>query len=128
MFEKEITETLISLIADKKFSEIKEFLKDFNEVDIAEMLSELKEEDAVKIFRIIPKEPAAEIFAVMEADLQESIISAITDRELHNILNELFVDDTVDLLEEMPANVVNRILKHTDAATRASIPFVKIRR
>ena len=121
MFEKEITETLISLIADKKFLEIKEFLKDFNEVDIAEMLSELKEEDAVKIFRIIPKEPAAEIFAVMEADLQESIISAITDRELHNILNELFVDDTVDLLEEMPANVVNRILKHTDAATRASI-------
>lgn len=121
MFEKEITETLIALVADKKFLEIKEFLKDFNEVDIAEMLSELKEEDAVKIFRIIPKEPAAEIFAVMEADLQESIISAITDRELHNILNELFVDDTVDLLEEMPANVVNRILKHTDAATRASI-------
>ena len=76
------------------------------------MLGELSEEDAVKIFRIIPKEPAAEIFAAMDSDLQESVISAITDRELGNILNELFVDDTMDLLEEMPANVVSRILKH----------------
>ena len=121
MFEKEITETLSTLLSERRFSEIKEFLREFNEVDIAEILAELKEEDAVKIFRIIPKEPAAEIFASMDSDLQESVISAITDRELHNILNELFVDDTVDLLEEMPANVVNRILKHTDAETRKAI-------
>ncbi|MBQ2941787.1 MAG: magnesium transporter [Clostridia bacterium] len=121
MFEKEITENLSLLLSERKFSEIKEILKEFNEVDIAEILAELKEEDAVKIFRIIPKEPAAEIFASMDSDLQESVISAITDRELHNILNELFVDDTVDLLEEMPANMVNRILKHTDPDTRKSI-------
>ncbi|MDO5477957.1 MAG: magnesium transporter [Clostridia bacterium] len=121
MFETEIIETLSSLLAERKISEIKEFLREYNEVDIAEILAELKEEDAVKIFRIIPKEPAAEIFASMDSDLQESVISAITDRELHNILNELFVDDTVDLLEEMPANVVNRILKHTDSETRKAI-------
>ena len=121
MFETEIIETLSSLLAERKISEIKEILREYNEVDIAEILAELKEEDAVKIFRIIPKEPAAEIFASMDSDLQESVISAITDRELHNILNELFVDDTVDLLEEMPANMVNRILKHTDPETRREI-------
>ncbi|MBR6719480.1 MAG: magnesium transporter [Clostridia bacterium] len=121
MFETEIIETLPSLLAERKISEIKEILKEYNEVDIAEILAELKEEDAVKIFRIIPKEPAAEVFASMDSDLQESVISAITDRELHNILNELFVDDTVDLLEEMPANMVSRILKHTDAETRKAI-------
>lgn len=121
MFEKEISRSLSELLAERKFSEIKELLKDFNEVDIAEMLGDLSEEDAVKIFRIIPKEPAAEIFAAMDSDLQESVISAITDRELGNILNELFVDDTMDLLEEMPANVVSRILKHAPRETRASI-------
>ncbi len=121
MFETEIIETLSSLLAERKISEIKEILKEYNEVDIAEILAELKEEDAVKIFRIIPKEPAAEVFASMDSDLQESVISAITDRELHNILNELFVDDTVDLLEEMPANMVSRILKHTDSETRKAI-------
>ncbi len=121
MFEKAIVETLSELLAERKISEIKAILEDFNEVDIAEILSELKEEDAVKIFRIIPKEPAAEVFASMDSDLQESVISAITDRELHHILTELFVDDTLDLLEEMPANVVSRILKHAPRDTRASI-------
>lgn len=121
MIEKEMEETLRTLLAERKFAEIKAQMSTQNEVDIAELLESLDEEDAVKLFRLIPKEQAADVFSCMEHDLQESIITTITDRELHNILGELFVDDAADLLEEMPANAVSRILKHTDPETRKAI-------
>ncbi len=121
MFEQNFSETLELLLAERRFQELKDFIKDLNEVDLAEALEEVNEDLAVKIFRLIPKEQAAEVFASMSSDLQESIVTAITDRELQNILDELFLDDTVDLLEEMPANVVNRILRHTKAEKRNAI-------
>ncbi len=121
MIEKDFSETLETLLSERRFQELKEFIKDLNEVDLAEELEALDEDMAVKIFRLIPKEQAAEVFASMSSDLQESIVTAITDRELQNILDELFLDDTVDLLEEMPANVVKRILKHTKAEKRNAI-------
>ncbi len=121
MFEQNFSETLELLLSERRFSELKDFIKDLNEVDLAEALENVNEDMAVKIFRIIPKEQAAEVFASMSSDLQESIVTAITDRELQNILDELFLDDTVDLLEEMPANVVNRILRHTKAEKRNAI-------
>lgn len=118
---KELKEELSELFEARKFLKIKEIITSMNEVDTAELLESIDEERAVMIFRLIPKEQAAEVFAYMEHDLQESIITTITDSELHNIINELFLDDTVDLLEEMPANAVNRILKHTDSKTRRAI-------
>lgn len=118
---KELKEELSELFEARKFLRIKEIITSMNEVDTAELLESIDEEMAVMIFRLIPKEQAAEVFAYMEHDLQESIITTITDSELHNIINELFLDDTVDLLEEMPANAVNRILKHTDSKTRQAI-------
>lgn len=118
---KELKEELSELFEARKFLKIKEIITSMNEVDTAELLESIDEEMAVMIFRLIPKEQAAEVFAYMEHDLQESIITTITDSELHNIINELFLDDTVDLLEEMPANAVNRILKHTDSKTRQAI-------
>ena len=118
---KELKEELSELFEARKFLKIKEIITSMNEVDTAELLESIDEEMAVMIFRLIPKEQAAEVFSYMEHDLQESIITTITDSELHNIINELFLDDTVDLLEEMPANAVNRILKHTDSKTRQAI-------
>lgn len=118
---KELKEELSELFEARKFLKIKEIITSMNEVDTAELLESIDEERAVMIFRLIPKEQAAEVFAYMEHNLQESIITTITDSELHNIINELFLDDTVDLLEEMPANAVNRILKHTDSKTRRAI-------
>ncbi len=118
---KALKDELSELFEARKFLKIKEIITSMNEVDTAELLESIDEEMAVMIFRLIPKEQAAEVFAYMEHDLQESIITTITDSELHNIINELFLDDTVDLLEEMPANAVNRILKHTDSKTRQAI-------
>lgn len=118
---KALSDELLSLLEAHRYGKIKEAVSVMNEVDLAEMLEGMDEEAAVMIFRLIPKEQAAEVFAYMEHDLQESIVTAITDSELHNIIDELFLDDTVDLLEEMPANVVNRILRHTDSKTRQEI-------
>ncbi len=121
MLETNTAEVLRDLLKRQRFAEIKRLISDQNAVDTAELLETFDDEDAVKIFRLIPKEQAAEVFSYMEHELQESIITTMTDRELHNILDELFIDDTVDLLEEMPANAVNRILKHTDPETRKAI-------
>lgn len=117
----EIKALVEELFEKRSFVKIRDIILGMNEVDLAELLESMEEEPAVKLFRLIPKEQAAEVFACMEHDLQESIITTMTDLELHNIIDELFVDDTVDLLEEMPANAVNRILKHTDAKTRQAI-------
>lgn len=67
------------------------------------------------LFRILPKELAAETFVEMDSDEQELLINAFSERELHDVVEELFVDDAVDIIEEMPANVVKRILRHTDS-------------
>ena len=73
------------------------------------------------MFRLLPKELAAETFAYLDSDQQEQLILAFTDEEIREMTNELFLDDTVDIIEEMPANVVSRILKNTDEATRRQI-------
>lgn len=121
MIEAITVEKLKQMLEQKKFAEIKDIISEINEVDIAELLEGFDEEAAVKIFRLIPKEQAAQAFSYMDHNLQERIVTTITDRELHGILDELFVDDTMDLLEEMPANVVNRILRHTNQETRKAL-------
>ncbi|MEG2440141.1 MAG: magnesium transporter [Acetivibrio sp.] len=112
---------ITSLLQEKKFGELKHILSVLNEVDLAVILEDLDEKEMVMIFRLIDKTQAAATFSYMSAKMQEILIAAFTEKELKEILDDMFLDDTADLLEEMPANVVERILSVTDFATRASI-------
>ena len=95
------------------YYELKEMLADTNPVDIAEWIDEMKEQQQVlKLFRMLPKDKAADVFSYLTRDSQESIISAIKDHEISNIIDELFLDDAVDFIEEMPAGVVKRVLSN----------------
>lgn len=109
------------LLKVKKYTVLKQELEQWNRVDIAFLIEEADREDAVVIFRLLEKDRAAEVFTYMEPDLQEKLIEALTDQELKEIICGLFLDDTVDLIEEMPSNVVKRILKHTDSTHRELI-------
>ena len=100
---------------------VKKKLADMNIVDIAEIFDDLEKEKALQIFRLLPKNKAADVFSYISPEKQKLIIEAITDKELGQIIDDLYLDDTVDLLEEMPANVVRKILKNTDRATRKII-------
>ena len=111
-------------IVENNFSNkqlIKKKLADMNIVDIAEIFDDLEKEKALQIFRLLPKNKAADVFSYISPEKQKLIIEAITDIELEKIINDLYLDDTVDLLEEMPANVVRKILKNTDRTTRKII-------
>ena len=114
---KEIQE----LINKREFNKLKVKLNEVNEADIPALLEELDKESVVKVFRILSKEQAGEAFSYMEPDMQEKLIQDLTDAELKNILDELFMDDTVDLIEEMPSNVVKRILKSVNKEDRKTI-------
>lgn len=116
-----IEQTLLSLIELKKFGTIKEILVTMNSVDIAALFNELPVESLPKLFRLLPKELAAETFVKMDSDLQELLIKGFSDRELKEVINELYVDDAVDIVEEMPANVVSRILKQAAPDMRKDI-------
>lgn len=116
------------LVKHRAFVQLKTALQEMMPADIAQLLSELIEEqdefgekEFTLIFRVLPKELAAEAFTYMDSDLQMVLINAISDRELRAVLDELFLDDTVDIIEEMPANVVSRILKATDPDKRKQI-------
>ena len=113
-----LQEELISLIESKKFQQLKQILSEINPADIALFLEELEEKDLPVVFRILPKELAAEVFVEMQSDSQEFLISKFNDKELKSMLDELFMDDAVDIIEEMPASVATRILSQADAATR----------
>jgi len=96
-------------------------LKDMNVVDIAQLLDETSQEKMLIIFRILPKDISADVFSYLSSEKQRYIIESITDKEIKNIIDELFLDDTIDFLEELPANVVKKVLKNTDENTRALI-------
>ncbi len=117
----ETYELLEELLRNKKWQELKDILTEMNEQDIAELFMELEEKDLTLIYRLLPKELAAEVFVNMEPEYQELLIRAFSDTELREVLDELYVDDAVDLIEEMPATLVKRILRHTDPDTRKSI-------
>lgn len=105
----------------RKFSQIKMILGEMNPADIAQLLEEFTNEQRLLFFRLLSKEEAADTFVEFDGDTQEALIHAFSDSELREVIDELYLDDTVDLIEEMPATVVKRILKNTDAETRASI-------
>ena len=120
--EKIITpEELMELLREKKYLELKNLLADIPAPDIAELFYDIDESQHSIIFRLLSKELAAETFVEMDSDHQEGLIQRFSDRELSDILDELYIDDTVDIIEEMPANVVKRILKNSDSENREII-------
>lgn len=120
--EKVLSEEIKELLENKKFSEIKEKFSNLNEVDIASILEEIDtKKKIIIIFKLLPKSVAAEVFAYVSKDIQQSIIEAFSDEEIGGIMNELFIDDAVDFLEEMPANLVEKVLKNASKETRETI-------
>ncbi|GAB1454890.1 MAG: magnesium transporter [Spirochaetia bacterium] len=109
---------ILDLIEQKRYVDIKNILSEMNEVDIAEILNPLDPSVNLLIFRMLPKDIAVEVFAYFSADQQADIIRTVTDKELKNILDDLFFDDMIDLIEEMPANIVNKILTNSTQSQR----------
>ncbi len=112
---------ILSLIAEKKFSKLRQILSEMNPADIAIILEEVENKDLPVVFRILPKELATETFVELDTDMQQQLIVSFSDAELKDVMDELFMDDTVDIIDEMPASVAKRILKQTDAKTRSMI-------
>lgn len=109
------------LLEIRKYKEIKEILKEMNDVDVAEMLEGFSDENMIRIFRLLPKDDAADIFAYMSSDREHALIDSLTNKELENIINDLYSDDVMELLEELPANVVKRIIAASNPETRRDI-------
>lgn len=116
-FEK----TLDKLLEEKKYSTVKDILSTMAGEDVAAIIQELPEKAGPLIFRLLPKKIASDAFVEMESDYQEKLIKGFSDSELTEILDELYVNEAVDIVEEMPANVVERILTHVDSETRKAI-------
>ena len=116
-----VEEQIYELIEKRQFSKLRSLLSDMNAADIAQIFEEVEKKDIPVIFRVLPKELAAEVFVEMDSDMQQLLIEAFSDKELREVMDELFMDDTVDIIDEMPATVAKRILQQTDAATRKMI-------
>ena len=119
--EENVKEVLFDLVSRKQFRQLKDELCEMNEFDIASFLEELDSEKQIIIFRMLPKELASDVFACLEVETQEHIINSITDKELAYIIEELYVDDAVDMLEELPATIVKRVLQNAAPSTRLQI-------
>lgn len=116
-----LEDTIIKLTEAKKYASLRDFLATLNGADIAEAFGALGDQALPLVFRLLPKELAAEVFVEMEPEQQQTLIRGFSDVELKAVVEELYVDDAVDLVEEMPANVVSRILSQADPDTRKMI-------
>ena len=116
-----VEKAILSMLEGKKYSTLRDILSTMNPNDVAGLFDGLEEKQIPLMYRLLPKELAAETFVEMEPEAQELLIRGFSDNELKEMLDELYVDDAVDLVEEMPANVVNRILKNADPEMRKSI-------
>ena len=114
-------EALKDLIETKQYTRLRQELAEINDADIAVFLEELEEEDMLKMFRILPKSMAADVFSYLPIDDQQIIITFLSDKEAANIINNLMADDATDLLEEMPANIVKKLLANANVETRRDI-------
>ena len=116
-----VEKALIKMLEDKKYVTLRDILVTMNPSDVAAIFADLEEYQIPIMFRLLTKEQAAETFVEMEPDAQELLIRGFSDNELKEVLDELYVDDAADIVEEMPANVVKRILKNADPEMRSSI-------
>ncbi|HJB87233.1 magnesium transporter [Mordavella massiliensis] len=122
MREKLTEERILEMLERKQYKELKEELENnMYPVDLADILEEFDQKHMVMVFRLLAKEEAAETFTYMNSDMREILIGALTDSELEEVMEEMYLDDTVDVLEEMPANVVDRLLLATDEEKRTQI-------
>ena len=116
-----VEKALLQMLEDKKYTTLRDILATMNPSDIAQVFDDLEERQIPIFFRLLPKETAAETFVEMEPDAQELLIQGFSDNELKEVLDELYADDAADIVEEMPANVVKRILKNADPEMRNTI-------
>lgn len=114
-------EKILELINEQKLNDLRKYLESINSADFPSLFEELEEDKVLIIYRILPKAKAASVFAELDSDMQENLINCLTDTELKNVIDELFFDDEVDLIEEMPSNVVKRILKTVKSGDRKII-------
>lgn len=116
-----MNDKVLELLNNKKYSEAALLVKNMIPADAAALLEEMPEAKLPLLFRLLPKELAADVFAYMEGETQELLIRGFSDKELEEMMDQLFLDDTVDMIEEMPANVIKKILRHVDVDTRKMI-------
>ena len=117
---REIAE-LKELLDGKQYTKLRQYLAELNHADIALLLEALEEEDMLKVFRILPKDLAADVFSYLDVDNQHMIITSLTEREAASVINNLMADDAADMLEEMPANVVKKLLANATTEVRRDI-------
>lgn len=116
-----MVETVKEYLLNKQYKELKAFLNDANEADIAECLNDLDQEELAIVFRLLNKDEAADIFARMDDDTQERMVEILSDKEVSSIISKMYVDDAADLIEELPANLVTKVIKNTSIEKRKQI-------
>ncbi len=121
MEERNELEVVQELLETKQYTKLRQLLSEMNDADIAACMDELDEADELKVFRILPKDLAADVFAYLEVENQQMIITSLTDKEAAHVIDNLMADDAVDLLEEMPASVVKKLLANVSAEARRDI-------
>jgi magnesium transporter len=114
-------EDVLEMLENRKFKELREVLENTHPVDIAELLNEIDDRQIILVFRMLDKDTAAEVFTEMNNDAREVLLNALTDSEIKEVVDEMYLDDFADLLEEMPANVVDHLLLNTDEETRKQV-------
>ncbi|MBE5738698.1 MAG: magnesium transporter [Clostridiales bacterium] len=115
-------EELLEMIENKKYKSVKESLLEMHVQDIADLLEQIESpSDIIKVFRLLPKDIGAEVFSYIESDIQEKLVTALSDKEISYIIEEMYIDDAVDFMEEMPGNVVERVLRASNKETRLMI-------
>lgn len=119
--QKDKIDDIVAMLQDKKLVKVRELLLRENEVDIAECIEHIQKDSSLLVFRTLPKDVAANVFSHLSPDMQSEIINATEDTDLTSLLNEIYLDDIVDIIEEMPANVAKRILKNTSDKNREKI-------
>ncbi len=118
---KPVFEELGKLLTEKKYHELKVRMEELNYIDVAEFMTELPAESALAVFRLLNKDDAAEIFSNLEPETKEYLIGVITDQEIYHIIEDMYIDDAVDMLTELPANMVKKVLKNSKSEDRAII-------
>ena len=122
MEEENVFEKLLELFTKRRFADLRMTLLDMEAADIAAFIEEeLDEKEQIVFFRLLPKGLASDVFVEIDSDTQEELIKAFTDKELKEVIDDMFLDDTVDIIDEMPANVVKRILLAADPEERRTI-------
>ena len=114
-------EKILQMLENREYKELKDELENWHPVDIASLLEEFDERQRILIFRLLAKEEAAETFTYMSSEMQEDLVNQLTDAEIEEVMEEMYLDDIADVLEEMPANLVDKLLQSTDEETRLQI-------